>query len=279
MKKLLVLLILIFSMETKSTVIFVGENISKKTIEFAQEVLRELKPIITESCDIYVTIGSDGLVKALDNNTSPILATYITRGEFNYIINKYPTKLQRQVGAVFWEADINSQYFLLRKFFQTGRVVAFYSENTEELRESFTDITWIAFEQDIFSSLEKIPEDTVAVLAIPDPAIFDKASLRPILKYLLNKNLPLFGYTRLMVENGALASSFPSNEDYKNAVVNNIQYILRDHDPKQVWAKVSQVKFNKLLARSLDISLPNKIEIEKALENGAPFTKIEGEKK
>jgi len=277
MKKLLVLLMLIFSMEAKSTVVFVGENISKKTIEFAQEILKELKPITTESCDIYVTIGGDGLTKALDNNSAPILATYITRGEFNSIVNKYPANLQSQVGAVFWEADTNSQYFLLRQFFHTGRVVAFYSENTEDLKGEFTGLTWIPFEQDIFSSLEKIPEDTVAVLAIPDPAIFDKASLRPILKYLLNKNLPLFGYTRLMVDNGALASSFPSYDDYKNAVVNNIQYILRDNEPRKVWAKVSKIKFNKRLARSLDISLPDQSEIENILENGTPLLNMERE--
>lgn len=266
-KAVVIIYLLIFSGSLFSDVLFVGDNASSKTQGFSSYVYDKSNALNFTGSDLYVSVGGSGLKEALSKGLKPLLATYITEGNFYSVLKEYGALEHKGIGAVFWESDIRYQYLVARELIPTGRIVAFYASNSVGSKDRLpNDITWIPFEGELFDALESLPNDTAAVLAVADPEIYSRSSLRAILKYLLyERGIPLIGYTKFMVGNGALASPVSSETEYWDSVISSISNFHLDSTSRKVWVKPTSVEFNKLLARSLQIKLPPKKDIERKL--------------
>lgn len=264
-KTVIAIYLLVCSDGLLSEVIFVGDQVSDKTLEFSSIIIEETKQLDIIG-DVYVTVGGAGFSTALSQKYEPIIATYITEGDFYSILKKHGALERKGISAVFFENEVTYQYHIARMLISSGRIVAFYTDNSKRSIKKLPGVTWIPFDGDLFKALENIPSDTVAVLAVSDPQIYNRSSLRVILKHLLYKRkIPLIGYTKLMVENEAIASTVTSEGVYRANVLDALIQVNAKKIATRTWADPTNIQFNKLLARTLQIDLPNRAEAERAL--------------
>lgn len=236
-------------------IIYVGADVSSETIEFSQKLndrlqLEGLKP----DKDIFVTFGVSGLKKAMGRGNFPIIATYITEDEF--YLNTGEGVSTENISALFWEVSPLIQYQLAREIVGDGRIVVFSGKSDLQARIQLSGVTWLKYHGDPFALLDDLPEDTAAVLAIPDSSIYNRAYLRVILKHLYRKRIPLFGYTKMMVDSGALASLSTDTSTYLEQTVSLIAFLEKNGEFQRSWSSPTRIKFNRLLARSLQFELP-----------------------
>ena len=118
------------------------------------------------------------------------------------------------------------------------------------------------------STLDSLSDDTHAILAVPDNSIYNPHTTRGLLLTAYRKKIPIFGYSRSFVNNGALAGLYSSRTLSAKDIAKWCSEILDKNDivlPLPKFANSFKVTVNYQVARALGINIDSEQKINDKL--------------
>ena len=256
---------------------------SNQPITFLRVYADSLDPAEIENIkktDLLVTIGQRAMLSIKQFETSPpVMVTLVPSQSFNKHRSDLK-KLNKKVSAVFIDSPPERQILLARILLGKKQTVAFLqSAQSSFSRKQISAITKKAglraqFENvldadNIARKLALALEKSDALLALPDPIIFNRNTARNILLTTYRRRVPVIGFSANYVKAGALAATFSTTDQIALQTGKMISNILRDntrfpyggHFPEDF-----EIEVNTNVARSLSISLIPKAQIKQELK-------------
>jgi ABC-type uncharacterized transport system substrate-binding protein len=226
------------------------------------------KLVVAENSELVIALG----VRALEatsklKHTTPILGVFTPLPSFNNLL----LKSRRDLGnfsAIVLDQPYARQISLIKSILPAaqklgvllGSTSSQYAELVkEEGEESGFSILEenVSQETELIPKLKKLLEFSDALIAIPDPAIYNRETAQPILLTSYRHQKPIFGYSQSYVRAGALAAVYSSSKQLAKQAAEiaiKSQQAPSELPPPQS-PKYFSIMVNYQVARSLNISL------------------------
>ena len=117
------------------------------------------------------------------------------------------------------------------------------------------------------SVLQGIIRDCHALLALPDPRVYNRYSLPPLLLTTFRYRVPVIGFSPAFVRAGAVAGVYSTPEQIAKQAADMVLH--GDISSGGRYPNYFHVGFNFTVAQALDISLPKTADAEKLLKRAA----------
>lgn len=247
-------------------------NLHVKIIELQEAE----KLVVAENSELVIALG----VKALEassklKHTTPVLGVFTPLPTFNSLL----LASRRDLGtfsAIVLDQPYSRQMSLIRAVLPNiknlgillGSTSSQYSEHLKDVGEKSTlNILQenISQEADLIPKLQKVLGSTDALMAIPDPLIYNRETAQPILLTSYRHQKPVFGYSQSYVRAGALASVYSSTKQLAKQAADiavKSQQAPGLLPPPQT-PKYFSVMVNYQVARSLNIQLTDEDSLYK----------------
>lgn len=219
---------------------------------------------------LHVAMGQTALRTLLTINSAiPVLAVFLSKAEFIDATATLSPAHTVRLSAIYMDPDPALQLKLIRlllpKFSRVGVLLGssssqFASEITAAGQEHALAITvqHATGMDDIHPSLNKLT-DVSAILAIPDPVIYNKSTLRSILQTMYRRGQPLIGYSSGMIKAGALATIICDGDQIADQVQRMISdYQQADKLSPPGYCDSIDLLVNTFVQKSLNIAVPPK---------------------
>lgn len=224
---------------------------------------------------LIISIGPSAFTRARQANRSAPILAMLTDKKF---ISGFSAWSPGQISGVFYDVPLLRQALIGKVILPHATKIALLATaESAELYESLIDkLPDYNIQARIFiveDSKKLIPTLTRALgygdflLAAPDNAIYNPRTIKHILLTAYRRNKIVIGPTQAYVKAGSLASGYaPFSAMIKLAVQYIDEYFATGTLPAPGYPKQFRAELNKQVARSLNIPLPNKKEISKAVQ-------------
>ncbi|MGE3320460.1 MAG: ABC transporter substrate-binding protein [Candidatus Berkiella sp.] len=245
---------------------------------------KRAKKQLLEAC-LVVTIGSESLRQVLESQTSqPVLSILTRRAMFEHLLQTHQLQandLKHPVSAIYLDQPLSRQLNLIACLFNhyhpklvgviLGNESRYHQESLQNLARHFpfTLQTVIVnkFENPA-TVLDTLLDDAKVILAIPDSRIYNPKTARGMLLTAFHKRVPLVGYSRTFVNNGAFAAVYSSTKQLADQTADEIIKIMHNKGklPAPQYPRDFTVSVNTQVARSLGIPVDNEAQIKHAMD-------------
>jgi len=244
------------------------------------------KLVVAENSELVIALG----IKAMEassklRRTTPVLGVFVPLPAFNRQLYRSGRNLG-ELSAIVLDQPYRRQVALARIALPEAKSLGILlgttsSRHEDFLRESavkhrFTvDIENINEEAQLIPKLAQICEANDALLAIPDPLVYNRETAQPILLTSYRHQVPVFGYSKSYVKAGALAAVFSHTKHLAKQAVEIAVKSQKSGNllpPPQV-PKYFSVIVNRQVERSLGLELGDEHAIYQkmlALESKQP---------
>ena len=226
------------------------------------------KLVVAENSELVIALGVKALEEASKlKYSTPVLGVFTPMPAFNALLGKSRRELGN-FSAIVLDQPYWRQISLIKTILPDskklgvllGRTSAQYLEYlTEEAEEAgfSLDVESVDSASDIIPKLIKTLDTNDAILAIPDPLIYNRETAEPILLTTYRHQKPVFGYSQSYVRAGALAAVYSSN---KQLAKQTAEIALAAQQapsllPPPQAPKYFSILVNRQVARSLNITL------------------------
>jgi putative tryptophan/tyrosine transport system substrate-binding protein len=267
-----------------------------------QQVGNEIKRTYQQPLDLYsaenlpaqsqlnarlsIAIGAKACEQLLQRKDqfNSLTCTFIPRATFLSLLELYGnTDLvqQHRLGAIYLDQPLDRQMRLARLLMpdakSIGTMFGPYSiaeRETYEHRakvEQFSplSITLDAADNPI-EQLQPLVRQSDVFLALPDRALFNRATAKWLLYITLNQHVPVIGFSKTYVEAGALAAVFPTPAQIGRQAGELLLQLERGQPlPPPEFPRYFTVASNPVVARSLQLPIPSDASLQKLLEDRA----------
>jgi putative ABC transport system substrate-binding protein len=221
--------------------------------------------------DVILTIGSSSTKFAKDNfEDIPIVFSSVLYPVLSGFVKSADQPSGNITGASLdIPVDVQFTYFK-RMVPGLNRIGVLYTESTAPLIPSAKVVAQqlgltlvpqlIKEPKDLPSALDSLAEVTQGLWSVADPILFDPQSTKYILKTTLRKMIPFMGFSRYVVESGAL---FALDFDYKATGIQAgeiINKIIEGSQPSELKVTVTDVIFlycNEKTAKHIKVKIPD----------------------
>lgn len=231
---------------------------------------------------LIVTVGSEALARVLKTHPkTPVLSILLRKNLYYQLIQEQGGDIQST--AIFLDQPLERQlnlahHLLLNTPF--SRIAVLFGnqsirekETLERLakKQNIALVTMHAQnEENPIAMLDHLLKKTDILLTLPDTEIYNPKTLRGILLTAFHKHVPLIGYSKTYVKNGALASVYSSNKQIVEQTVQVIRQILQN--PYQPLPEVQYpiaflIAINRQVAGSLEIKIENEASLKETIES------------
>ena len=111
-------------------------------------------------------------------------------------------------------------------------------------------------QRDIGPMLHQLRHEVDILLALPDPAIYNRDTLSSILLSTYRNRIPVIGFSKGLVRAGALAAIHSSPATIGTEAGGKALRMLRGAHPASAYPEQAEVTLNRRVARSLHLQLP-----------------------
>lgn len=227
----------------------------------------EFSNIDLENTGFVVALGGVSLQAVRQRKIKlPVIASYISA------LSYQPDAIRSVSESVlFPTANIGVQMRLAGRLLPQVRTVGIlispeFQKNIPEIA-SYAKRYGYALEVAIWDGKENLPrllnkllKEADYLLAIEDPNVFNRNTIKSILLTSYRKNKVVIGPNISYVATGSLATTWCSTDDIAKAVINTIEYFkLKQHLPESSDFFCYSVKVNEQVAKSLSITIPEDI--------------------
>ncbi len=239
-----------------------------------------------ESC-LIVTIGSEALAMALKKNTkTPILSVLIRKTTFQTLLKtsgKHINDPEHPISAIYLDQPLERQLHLLQCLMPTQELNAIgilLGPNSHVEQDSLQALSqkkklelitvYVNKFENPVAVLDALLDEAKIVLAIPDNRIYNTKTTRGMLLTAFHKRVPLIGYSRTYVNNGALAAVYSTTKQLADQTAAQILQILATKDKKlktPQYPKDFAIAVNYQVARSLGLAVESETALKNAIEN------------
>ncbi len=226
------------------------------------------KLVVAENSELVIALGVKALEEASKlKYTTPVLGVFTPMPTFNALLGKSRRDLGN-FSAIVLDQPYWRQMSLIKTILPDskklgvllGRTSAQYAEYLMEEAEEVgfsLDVDSVDSVSDIIPKLIKTLDANDAILAIPDPLIYNRETAEPILLTSYRHHKPVFGYSQSYVRAGALAAVYSSN---KQLAKQTAEIALAAQQapsllPPPQAPKYFSIIVNRQVARSLNIKL------------------------
>lgn len=249
-------------------------NLHVKIIELQEAE----KLVVAENSELVIALG----VKALEassklKHTTPVMGVFTPLPSFNSLL----LASRRDLGnfsAIVLDQPYMRQMCLIKTVLPDvknlgillGSTSSQYSELLKDVGEKSTlNIMQenVNQESDLIPKLQKVLDSTDALMAIPDPLIYNRETAQPILLTSYRHQKPVFGYSQSYVRAGALASVYSSTKQLAKQAA---EIAVKSQQapgllPPPQTPKYFSVMVNYQVARSLNIQLADEYSLYKKM--------------
>jgi ABC-type uncharacterized transport system substrate-binding protein len=178
----------------------------------------DLRPLDRFPVDLVITAGTEALRKTLGKaQKTPVLATLLPENAYQGII--LDARSPPPVSAIYLDQPARRQARLLRLLFpDSQRIGMLVSEQSRAQANAFRQpltsqrlqlITEaVNDEAHILPALETLLPRTDALLALPDPLIYSRNTIKPLLITAYRFRRPVVAFSAALVKAGALAGLY-----------------------------------------------------------------------
>lgn len=260
------------------------KNSSSRPVTFNTFYIDNLTPAESESInhsDLLVSIGRRAMLSIQERKKSPpILATLIPRRVFKQHQSSLK-KINSKVTAIYIDLRPERQILLAKLLLGKLRTLAILLSDKSSTDKR--DISFIVRKAGLRSHIENVStsskiirklshalEDSDALLALPDPLIFNRNTARNILLTAYRQRVPIIGFSANYVKAGALAAAFATPEQIARQTGETIAKILSNSSTFPHGGKYPEdfdIAVNLNVARSLGINTPPTADLKKKLKS------------
>lgn len=233
---------------------------------------------VSANTSLLVSVGMKATRAALALNTRvPILAVLVPKDSFDALVSPVNEE-RRPISAIYLDQPYSRQLAMIRLAFPERRRIGVLlrEQNRQKLdtllRSAQLQKIQVTGELvpsggEIVASLEHLLAVSDLLLVLPDALLYNKNDIQGVLLTSYRYHVPLIGYSQALVRAGAIMALYskPQQIGYHAAEV-----ALRSLDtgdlPAPQYPKYFTVSINQQVARSLSISVPDEIDLQKALQ-------------
>ncbi len=234
---------------------------------------------------LIVTIGSEALATVLKTKTKlPILSVLTRKNTYHQLLreqqalHKNPT-----ITAIYLDQPFARQLQLMECLLNPkdkrpiGILLGPNSLDDQEMiqqvaKDKNLPITTIyvnKFENPV-AVLDTLLDEAKIVLAIPDNRIYNPKTSRGILLTAFHKRVPLIGYSRTYVNNGALAAVYSTTKQLAQQTAEQILVIIHSKDkkmPPPQYPEEFAIAVNYQVARSLGLAIDSEAALKQTMDH------------
>jgi hypothetical protein len=242
--------------------------------------LKEGDSLRADPGQLLVAVGT-GAMEALaqKNLPQPVLSVLVPRAAFEKTARQ-SSRLgdPRNFSAIYLDQPWARQFALIHHVLlgrkKVGILLAPHSGELAAALGAAAKVAGIvAIIETVDSDVDPLPElkkllgESDAILAIPDPLIYNRNTLQSILLTTYRHQVPLFGFSPSYVKAGAIAAVFSVPEQIGQQAAETIQHLAAGRSlPPPQSPRYFSVGVNAQVARSLGISLDDEATLNNKLK-------------
>lgn len=214
--------------------------------------------------DLVVTVGMRATKMELaKGNSTPIIAALVPHISYR-MLEKMPENSKKAMTAVYLDQPISRQLSLAKQLLPTAQTAAvIIGAETQTKRNEIKPPEGLSVRlvepadgNSLLPTLKRKLRDADLAVMVYDPAIINTKTVKQSLYYSYRKRLPLIAYSKALVNAGALAAVFATNQQIGRQTVSAIAYYFKQNElPAPTYTDDFEVHCNEKVARYLD--LPN----------------------
>lgn len=232
-------------------------------------------------CKLIVAVGSRATKAVLETRPDQaILSILIRKHAYDELVDAYVKEHHHQpnMTALYLDQPFDRQFKLIgsvipssSKPITVGVLLGPSSIGFEPVLEKTVEdypfklqVISVKSQDNAIAALDVLLEDVNVILSLPDSTIYNSRTARGLLLSAYRKQVPLIGFSRTYVNNGALAAVYSSPKQVANQTADIIMDIVKSEDktlPKPRFPDTYSIAVNHQVSRSLSID----IESESAL--------------
>jgi len=262
-------------------------------------LVRSLAPGVRKSLDIAVATTADAdltkggnarLVVAVGVRAAtqairtargtPVLCVLVPQVTYEIMRKTYGSDPSAPISAIYLNQPMGRQLDLARLAVPNLQQVSVLLGPTSRLRRSDLEtaarqrglqlqIGEIGTDDNPIVALASILDDTDALLAEPDPVVFNRGNLEGILLSTYRMSIPVIGFSHAYVQAGALAAVYSTPEQIGRQAGELISRVAgrgRWQLPNPAYPTYYTVTVNRQVARSLHLGIPTGQQLHQELE-------------
>lgn len=240
--------------------------------------LEHAESAVSANPRLLVSVGMKATRAALALNTRmPILAVLVPKDGFD-ALPLPANEARRSMSAIYLDQPYSRQLAMIRMAFPERRRIGVLlrEQNRQKLeallasaRLQKIQVTGelIPNASEIIPALEHLLGASDMLLMLPDALLYNKNDIQGVLLTSYRYHAPLIGYSQALVRAGAIMALYskPQQIGYHAAEV-ALRYLDTGDLPAPQYPKYFTVSINRQVARSLNISVPDEIELQTALQ-------------
>jgi hypothetical protein len=241
--------------------------------------LKQGDTLPADAGQIWVAVGA-GAMQALaqKNPPQPILNVLVPRAAFDKLVRQGGRFGDyRRFSALYLDQPWMRQFALIRlalpKHNRIGILLgADSAELAPPLRAAAKAAGVVAVtekvesEADLLPALKRLLAESAAILAVPDPAIYNRNTAQAILLTTYRHQAPLFGFSPSYVKAGALAAVYSLPEQIGQQTAEIIRQATDQRLPPPQSPRYFSVGLNLQVARSLGLDMENETTLSNKLK-------------
>ncbi len=238
-----------------------------------------------DSC-LIVTIGSEALAMVLKKDSkTPILSVLTRKTTFQTLLKdagKSTNDPEHPISAIYLDQPLERQLYLLQclmpkqELNAIGILLGPSSQIEQDSLQALSQkkklqlvTVYVNKFENPVAVLDALLDEAKIVLAIPDNRIYNTKTTRGMLLSAFHKRVPLIGYSRTYVNNGALAAVYSTTKQLADQTATQILHILATKDKKlnaPQYPKDFAIAVNYQVARSLGLAVESEVALKNAIE-------------
>ncbi|NVK40098.1 MAG: hypothetical protein HWE39_02565 [Oceanospirillaceae bacterium] len=247
----------------------------------------ELSPTRDLEDDISVAVGARACELQLEHPLPPrsLICAFIPRATFASLVERYgETELVRQqrLTAIYLDQPLGRQLHLAKLLVPEARSIgAMFGPLSISERELFvataeaeglSPVTLTLRENDNpIEQLQPVVRKSDVFLALPDRALFNRATAKWLLYITLQQQIAVIGFSRTYVEAGALAAVYTTPQQLGRQAGELLRALQRGEAlTAPEFPRYFSVSTNPVVARSLALQLPDETTLEQQLGEDMP---------
>lgn len=250
--------------------------------EMPLPALRQGEPLPADPGHLWVAVGT-GAMQALAQRNPPqaILNVLVPRAAFEKIARQGGRYADpRRYSAIFLDQPWGRQFALIRLALpEFNRVGILLGPDSADLAPALRGaarasgltavIAQVDNEAELLPALKKLLGECDALLAVPDPLLYNRNTAQTILLTTYRHRVPLFGFSPSYVKAGALAAVYSQPEQIGKQAAEAVRQFAEQRAPQPQAPRYFSVGVNQQVARSLELELDDETTLNSKLKNMA----------
>jgi len=229
--------------------------------------------------DLIIALGSKVTKTLLESNINkPTLSLLIPKIYSEALGKEHPDNTNFSMLLI--DQPIRRQFHLiseiLGKHHKTGLMLGPHTQRSEALFKKISAefdqplITrYIEKPEQLTHAIKTLSKEVDILLALPDPGIYNKKTIRGILLSSYRYKLPIIGFSKAYVKAGAIAAIYSKPEQISTQAINiTNQFFNKKYFDKKTYHPTDfSISLNHKVARSMGITLPESSAITEKIKN------------